>query len=366
MSEAKQGIVKQFTKHGRTVTGVHDVSLRDEGGVLGTLAAFTGGTLAADRYEIVTATGPLGPECVVIPFDGHAVLPGEYHLTLHGALRSPVEFLRRRGGTWHAGQDEELAKWMKSQKFPTFMLPDELKQGFTKVQIEQMLQLFPIGLQHSALVFTLGGNHADVQLKPYLELVEKLAPAIAGSAAPGPLAPLGEIRFGALVAAAHAGELDVRPGPAGSSVPAPATAAVDAPAGESSVPADTALALRSVLEPMLDDRVLIPPIADKTLGNIAKKILKGESVSAVIGFLDSGLRASGKAGWAFTEATLHISTPGRNWTIRYDDIRSFEPKKSDVVVMDTRNTGVIECVVSSSIQSAAVTALEAVTGLSAT
>jgi len=114
MSDAKQGIVKQFTKHGRTVTGVHDVSLRAEGGALGTLAAFTGGTLSADRYEIVTATGPLGPECVVVPFDGHAVLPGEYHLMLHGALRSPVEFLRRRGGTWHAGPDEELAKWLKS------------------------------------------------------------------------------------------------------------------------------------------------------------------------------------------------------------------------------------------------------------
>lgn len=351
MSDAKQEIVKQFGKHGRTVTGVHDISVRDEGGALGTLAAVTGGTLSAGRYEIVTATGPLGPECVVVPFDGHAVLPGEYHLTLPGALRSPIEFLRRRGGTWHAGPDEELAGWLKSQKFPTFGLPDELQQGFTKIELERLLQLFPIGPQYSALVFTLGGNHTDIQLEPYLELAAKLGPAIAASGAPGALAPLGEIRYGALVAAAHGGELDVAPDPGSQGAGA-------------SVPSDTAGALHSALSPLLDKRVLLAPIEDKTLGNIVKKVAKGENGDAVIGFLDTGLRASGKVGWAFTADTLYISTIADNWTIRYADIRSFERKKNSVI-LDSRLTGAIDSEVLS-VKDAVIPALEAVTGLTAT
>lgn len=349
MSDAKQEIVKQFAKHGRTVTGVHDISVRDEGGAIGTLSAFVGGTLSADRYEIVTATGPLGGECLVVPFDGHAVLPGEYHMTLHGALRSPVEFLRRRGGTWHAGPDEELAGWLKSQKFPTYSLPDELRQGMTKVEIERILQLFPVGPQHSALVFTLGGIHTQIELKPYLEVATKLAQAIGASAAPGSLAPLGEIRYGQLVAAAHGGELDVAASPADAAASGSAPADVDS--------------LRAALGPMLDKRVLLAPIDGGSLANIVKKVAKGESGESVVAFLDTGMRASGKAGWAFTADTLYISGIGENWSISYSDIRSFERKKNKVV-LDSRLTGEISCDVFS-VEEAVIPALEAVTGLNA-
>lgn len=350
MSDAKKGLVREFAKRGRTVTGVHDVSVRDDGGALGTMVAFTGGTLSADRFEIVTATGPLGDECIVVPFDGHSVLPGEYHLTLHGALRSPVEYLRRRGGTWHAGQDEELAGWLKSQKYSTYLLPDELHQGTTKVKLESILQLFPIGPQHSALVFTLGGNHTQIGLEPYLNVAGELAGAIGASAAPGPLAPLGEIRHGALAAAALAGELDVTPEPAGS---APAE----------SVPTDAVGALRSALTPLLDKRVLVAPIDDKTLGNIVKKVAKDVPGDAVIGFLDTGVRASGKSGWAFTVDTLHISSVGTAWSIPYAAIRSFGRKKSNVEI-DSQVTGAVTCDVFN-VEDAAIAALEAVTGLGA-
>lgn len=361
MSEAKQTIIEQFGEHGRAVTGVYDLKVRDGGGALGTLAAFTGGGLSAERLEIVTATGPFGPECVVVPFDGHSVLPGEYHLTLPGALRTPVEYLRRLGGTWNAGDDTEMASWMKKQKFPTHRLPDELQQGFTKTKLPKVFQLAPIGPQQSALVYTLGGNHTMINLEPYVEVAAKLGGAIAGSTGPGPLAPLGEIRYGAVVAAALAGELDVEAAPS----PAPpddGEARLEEPAAVGSA-VDMTERLRATLSPLVGKRVLIAPIDDKTLGNITKKVAADAVGADIVAFLDTGARAAGKAGLAFMAGSVHIAELSKSWTIAYGDIRSFSLRKRKVT-LDSSVTGEITFD-AYGVEDAMIPALETVTGLAA-
>lgn len=359
MSEAKTKVVEQFAEHGRTVTGVYDIKLRDGGGALGTMASITGGAMSAERLEVVTANGPFGTECVVVPFDGHSVLPGEYHLTIPGALRTSVEYQRRMGGTWNAGDDKEMATWLKKQKFPTYSLPDELKQGFTKIKLETAFQLVPVGPQHSMLVFTLGGNHTMVDLAPYVEVATKLAGAIGASAGPGPLAPFSPVRFGAVVAAAFAGELDVEPPPAPPVADQPADGS--APAGPG---ADMSEQLPVTLGPLVGKRVLLAPIDAKTLGNITKKVAPEVAGTEIVAFLDTGARAVGKAGLAFTASSVHIAELSKSWTIHYGDIRSFSMRKRKVV-LDSVATGEITFD-SFGVEDEIIPTLEAVTGLSAT
>ena len=361
MSEAKQGIVDQFRKWDRHVTGVHDLSVREGSGALGTLSAIAGGLLRADRLEVVTATGPLGPECIVQPFHGHSVLPGEYHLTIPGALRTPVEYLRKRGGTWNAGDDDEIVKWCKSLELDTYLLPDELKQGFTRIKLESVFQLVPISTAASHLVFTLGGIHAMIDLKPYVPLAEKLAAAIAASVGPGAMPPLGTITFTELVAAAHAGQLD---GLDSSTDEPPSAEPPSAEPPAQRDPRDVTARLHGALSPHTDKRVLLAPIDGKALDNILKKVAKDVPADAVVAFLDTGMRASGKAGWAFTSDAVHISQIGENWAIPYADIRSFRREKTKAVV-DSRLTGAIKCDVTW-VEDLVVPALEAATGLTAT
>lgn len=345
--DIKKSLIDSLEMRGRHLRDVVELDLAGGDGAMGTLKAFTSGSVTADRLLVLAADGPHGPECVVQPLAGKAVLPGEYHLSLPGALRGAAEFA---GGSflrsWTTRGDDDLAAFLEGADLGAHELPTSVDQGLTKIELPWIAQLFPVAGDRSALVFAVGGTHMLLNVADHARVADRIAARIGGAIAEGPALPLSSPSHSDLAAQAARGSLGALLGD-------------EAPRIVRS-PAERVEAITAVLRPHVSKRVHVGELPSKVAANVTKKVTNGRP-EQIVAFLDTGLRASGKAGFAFTPEAVHISEIGERWSIAYDDIRSFDWTGRHLQIT-TRLDGVISPD-ASGVENVVPLALEAATGL---
>lgn len=296
----------------------------------------TGGKLRPDRFEVINADGPLGREVVVWPMMASTPLPGEYHVRLSGALRAPAVYKSGFVGVNWSSPDAELQSWLRKETFEAHLLPNNMKQGLTKLDLEHVVDVFAESSHVSRLVMTLGGFGGIGTIKSALSIADRLAPSIALSAASGPSEPLGGCRYSGLADAAFDGTLEQLA----------AQEAADEQAERPFVdPVVRQEAIRAATQQHEGKRVLLAPITDeKRAANVFSKVARGVDPASLVAFFDTGMRANGKAGIAFAADEIHVHELGTHHAARYDDLRSIR-RANGKVIIEVRGAEDIELLV---------------------
>ena len=185
MDAITESTIEDLAKAGRTITNTATVQIDERAGLGSTMKLVTGGKMRPDRFDVVVAHGPTGPEAVIWPLMASTPLPGEYHTRLRGALATPVTYGETLLSSNWQSPDRELQKWLRKEKFDAYMLPNEMKQGFTKVGLDHVVDLYPEASDRSRLVITLGGMGGIGSVKVALTVSGLLAPSVAMSMTTG-------------------------------------------------------------------------------------------------------------------------------------------------------------------------------------
>ncbi|MFT6293651.1 MAG: hypothetical protein ACJAR2_004282, partial [Ilumatobacter sp.] len=323
--------IAKFEAAERTIVGVHNLGPEQLVDV------------SAHHLSVIVASGPFGTEIVVQPVDAGDAQPAEYHVWLPGAVRSAAEYrVGRLSGSWGCPGDTEVELWLRSEDFGVNDLPVSVTQGYRSTKLDTVVQLHPTGPKQSALIITLGGEPPASELDTALVVVKEIAAATASSTASRALAPVSGVRFAEIAAAAAAGLLGAPatpfrppppppPPPPSSATPAAAATSQQPPPPSASdriaSPRNTvqgrAAAIRAALTPYVGKRVHLGPIADpQVAASVMARIAPDVNPGDVVGYLDAGIRASGKVGYVLTAEALHIGVTGDERTVAYDDIRS--------------------------------------------
>lgn len=314
-----------FDAAGRAVASVVTVPVEDRAGLGSTLKLVTGGKIRPDRFEVVTAEGPLGREVVIWPMMASTPLPGEYHVRLRGALRSAAVYANGFISVNWSSTDQELQAWLRQETFHADELPNQMKQGLTKLELKHVVDVFAEAPDVSRIVVTLGGFGGIGTVKTAIKVAGRLAPSIALSSAPGPNEPLGGVRYQGLADAAFAGVLEEM------AQPHLAESTADRPPMD---PSDRLGAIRAAATPHVGKRVLLGPIEDtKRAANVFDKVARGADPSSLVAFVDTGMRANGKAGIAFTTNEIHVNELGDHSVVRYHDLRSVRSANGKVTIV---------------------------------
>lgn len=316
--------IAKFEAAERTIVGVHDLGpdqLVD---------------VTATPVCVIVASGPFGPEVVVQPLGEGESQPAEYHLWLPGAVRSAAEYrVGRLSGSWGCPGDTEVELWLRSEDFGVNDLPVTVTHGYRKVKLDSVVQLHPTGSNQSALVITLGGESPASELGTAIAVAHEIAVATSSSTASRALAPVSLVQFGEIALAAATGHLDAAaaptPPPLASAPPPPPAmpqqppppSAADRIGSSGTTRQARAAAIRDALSPYVGKRVHLGPIADQQVAeSVTSRIAPGLDPADIIGYLDAGIRASGKVGYVLTADALHIRVIGDERTVAFDDIRS--------------------------------------------
>lgn len=319
--------IAKFEAAERTIVGVHNLGPEQLVDV------------SADHLSVIVASGPFGSEIVVQPVSAGDAQPAEYHVWLPGALRSAAEYrVGRLSGSWGCPGDTEVELWLRSEDFCVNDLPVSVTQGYRATKLDTVVQLHPTGLKQSALIITLGGEPPASELGTALVVVKEIAAATASSTASRALAPVSGVRFAEIAAAAAAGILGAPATPSRPPPPPPSSATPAAPATSQQPPPPSAsdriasprntargrdAAIRAALTPYVGKRVHLGPIADpQVAASVMARITPDVNPGDIVGYLDAGIRASGKVGYVLTAEALHIRVTGDERTVAYDDIRS--------------------------------------------
>lgn len=327
---ATDSAIKALTEAGRTITDHRPISFGEQHLLGGALKSVFGGKLSMSRVDVIVAEGPSGQVVVLQPYDGNTPLPGELHAVVRGALRASAAYGSSNWGgfNWHS-DDEEIQGYLRSQKFSAQDLPEDLKHGLGSIRLDWTVQAFPVAADRSWIACQLGGFSGSGSHGAALTVVDQLAPAIAMSAASGPMASPHPLRLNRLAELAFEGQLT--------------TALEEGVAPPKEVhqldPQTVETALRSVLQRHVGKRVLLSPITDaKKLGNIASKVAVGLDGADILAFVDTGLRASGKAGVAFTSDAIHINELGDRYVFKYEAIATFRLDGAEVSISGVDGT----------------------------
>ncbi len=313
MSIQSETAVSELEHGGRTITANYGVAVDGRAGAGNSIKSVIGGKVSIDRFEVVVASGPFGDEVVVLPFAGVAPLPAEFHVSVPGAFRASAAYdsTARFGISDWQTPDDELKAYLRHHKFGADDLPNELKHGLTKVSLEWVMQVFATSTDRSSIVFALGGFGGIGTIKVAHRILQHITPALAQGRSLVPTVPIHVVRYAEIAALAAAGELtqpEPEPG-----VVQPTLSAADA--------ADGVIA---ALQPHVGKRVFAGAIDDqKKLDNVLKKVAPGIDPASIVGFIDTGLRASGKAGFVFTADALYLSEIGDRHHLPYETIQSF-------------------------------------------
>lgn len=329
---ATNAAVERLTERGRTVTGVHSLTFT-EGGELGAaLKSITGGKLTVSRTDVVVANGPHGTEVVTQPFAGNTPLPGELHVQVPGALADAAAYDDSGfvGFNWNCS-NSELKKYLRSGKFGAHELPEELKHGLTAIKLGWTVQVNAIAADRSWIACQLGGMSGMGAHRSAIDAVDQLAMAVAQSYAAGPQPIKHPLRFGSIAEMAFSGRLE-------SFLAGEDTGPAEQPTRD---PGTVRTSIIAALTPHESKRVHVGSIDDtKIRANIAKKIATDVPSSDICGFIDTGMRASGKAGAVFTPTTVYINDIGDRYQFDYVDIRSFRLDGSEVSIAGADGTTV--------------------------
>jgi hypothetical protein len=284
------------------------------------------GDAATTRVGIIVASGPFGPEVVAQPLgDGDAV-PAEFHVWLPGALRSAAEYrVGRLSGSWGCPGDTDVELWLRSEDFGVAALPVTVAHGYRNIKLDTVVQLHPADTNRSALIIMLGGEPPASELSAALAVTDLIAAAIVSSSASGPFGPVSPVRFAELAAAARSGKIGSSPTPPPPAMPLqpPPPIASERIASPRNTPQARAAAIREALTPYVGRRVHLGPIADrKVAASIGERIAPNLDSGDIVGYLDAGIRASGKVGYVLTADALHIGVTGDEQTVAFTDIRS--------------------------------------------
>ncbi len=284
----------------------------------------TGGKLRPDRFVVVTADGPIGREVVIWPMMAAVPLPGEYHLRLRGALRSPAYYKSGFIGVNWSSPDAEIEAWLRKEKFEADRLPNEMKFGLTKVTLDHVIDIFAEAADVSRVVMTLGGFSGIGTVKTAMNIAGRLAPSIALSSAPGPCEPLGGVRYSGIADAAFTGAIEH------------AVEREDEVDDLDRPPVDPAARIEAILEAAAQHqgkRLAVGAIDDaKRAANMFAKVVRGADPASLVAFFDTGMRANGKAGIAFLSDEIHVNELGDHRTARYEDLRSVRTHKGKVII----------------------------------
>ena len=323
MESITQETVSSLEKAGRTVASLVTLTIGERAGLGSNLKLVTGGKLRPDRFEVITAEGPLGREIVVWPMMAATPLPGEYHVRLRGALRAPAVYKSGFIGTNWSSDDSELQSWLRQEKFEAHLLPNDMKQGLTKLDLDHVVDVFAESADVSRLVMTLGGIGGIGTVKKALIIADRLAPSIAMSNAPAASEPLGGTRYSELADAAFTGAIDAL--------------ATSEAADEPILPViDSTVRVQAVVDaarPHEGKRVVIGVIKDvKRSTNVFNRVAPGADPGSLVAFFDTGMRANGKAGIAFLADEIHVNEMGDHRSAPYEDLRSVRVNNGKVII----------------------------------
>lgn len=324
MESITQEAVSSLEKAGRTVTSLVTLAIGERAGLGSNMKLLTGGKLRPDRFEVITAEGLLGREVVVWPMMAATPLPGEYHVRLPGALRASAVYKSGFVGTNWSSEDNELQSWLRKETFEAHLLPNDMKQGLTKLDLEHVIDLFAESATVSRLVMTLGGIGGIGTVKKALTIADRLAPSIALSTASGASEPLGGIRYAGFADAAFTGTIETLASPSES----------EDEANRPVIDADVRVrAIVNAATPHAGKRVVIGAIDDaKRLANVFSKVAPGADPGSLVAFFDTGMRANGKAGIAFLPEEIRVTEMGEHRSARYEDLRSVKVDGGKVIV----------------------------------
>lgn len=332
MEMATQSAVEGFAERGRTVTGQHSMTFT-EGGTLGSaLKSVTGGKVTMSRVDVVVANGPHGIEVVTQPYAGNTPLPGELHVLVPGALGAAAAYDDSGflGFSWNSPNDE-LKKYLRSNKFAAHELPEELKHGLTAIKLGWTVQVNAIAVDRSWITCQTGGFSGMGAHVRALGIVDQLAAAVAQSYSTGPQATLHPLRLASIAELAFSGQLEDLL--AGEAVARPERTTLDPGAARTGIIA--------ALTPHAGKRVHVGSVGDEKIqANIAKKVAPDVNPVEICGFIDTGLRASGKAGAAFTSTAVYINELGDRHRFDYASIASFRIDGSEVSINGADGTSV--------------------------
>lgn len=327
MDAIAESAMSDLVAAGRTVTNTATVRIDERAGLGSTMKLVTGGKMRPDRFDIVTADGPSGPECVIWPMMAATALPGEYHARLRGALAAPAMYGETLVSSNWQSPERELQKWLRSEKFEAHTLPNEMKQGLTKVNLEHVIDLWAEASDRSRLVITLGGIAGHGSMSAAITVADRLAPSVAMSMTMGPNEPLGGARYASLADAALDGSLFTMSDDAHGSGE---SASASVPLID---PETRARAIVAAAQPHSGKRMIVGEIDDvKKRTNVFNKVAPGADPAQFLAFFDTGMRAKGKAGIAFFTDAIHVNEMGSNRSARYDEITGHRSASGKVLI----------------------------------
>lgn len=326
---ATEAGVKAFAERNRAVIAHHALSLGDGDSMAATLKSVTGGKVSMNRADLVVADGPHGREVLVQPFAGNTPLPGELHVLVAGAFIAPAAYDDSGffGFSWNS-PDEDLQSYLREQKFAAHTLPEQLKHGLTAIKLGWTVQVQAVAADRSSICCQLGGFSGSGAHAAALTVVDQLAPAIAQSRTIAPTASVHPTRFGRFAELAFDGRLETFLAGASSG-----QGAAVPPVPEPLDPISARAAIEAALSHHGGKRVVVGTVTDaKKLRNITAKIARNIDPAEICGFVDTGIRASGKAGVVFTPSAVHINELGDHHHFQYSAIASFRLDGSELTI----------------------------------
>lgn len=345
---------------GRAIVATHTLDLSGGATPWPELASISAHVPDITHLEVVVLRGPHGQEVAVWPCAGARKLPGEFYVLVPGALGAPAAYDSSTSAemTW-VSPHSALTDYLRTHEFGASALPGGQRSAEGSIDLDWTVQVSALDADRSLFVCQLGTDTPAV-ITAATVVVDRLAGVTSQSRAAGRQGMMHPIRFAAVVELVASGKLDQPPvveaDPAPPAVeahepeppvqaepetetepetkpktePAAGRPTLDAPA------VDARAAVVEALQRYAGKRVSVGPLADKKkLANVLRGVAPGVDPDEICGFVDTGVRANGKAGAVFTPTAVHFTEGGVRHRFDYAEIQSFEFASSAVIVNGT-------------------------------
>ena len=325
----QQAIRQEIAAHGSSVFGFEE--RRAESATVGQLVGgamkdalkskvlgpFAGSHHVVDGVQIYGIETGGVRQLYVQPFAQQLALPGEHHVALPGAMRSPIVYRQAtvRWG-WDAGGDEELATWLNGEpslKAAAKGLEDVWVCGKESWAHDWTAQLMALGDGRSHLVVQ-AGSHGGmlgpmrVGVGPFVQLGGALGRWLTGQPT-APHAPLRPVRYSDLF---YEYVLGGAPAPA-----APNRAGVD-----------FSEVLRAAGAPFESATMQLAPIDPKIEANVRAHVLPPHRAEApLVAVLDLTALGSGKDAVALTPDALYSKEFDETCGFAFEELQAAHPPK---------------------------------------